>query len=68
MLAKLGHFHPGQCPEGAAFVGDLNPCSLSIGIPADPAQEAGSVGDETRARPACLKAIRRSRPPESVAA
>ena len=24
MLAKLGHFHPGQCPEGAAFVGDLD--------------------------------------------
>ena len=48
MFAKLGHFNPGQCPERAAIVGDLDPGSLSIGIPADAAQEAGSVGDEPR--------------------
>ena len=68
MFAKLGHFNPGQCPERAAIVGDLDPGSLSIGIPADAAQEAGSVGDEPRARPACLKAIRRSRPPQPITA
>lgn len=68
MFAELGHLDPGQCPERAAFVSDLDPRRLGIGKPAHTAQEAGSIGYEAGARPTRLESVWRSRPPESITA